>query len=318
MFDTIIIGGGVAAFTSALFLGRRGMKVLVIGKDIGGQANFTDAIENFPGIEQVGGFELVSSIRRQAEKWGVEYREAEANRLKQVPDGFVVQAYGQQYKAKTVILAFGKSPRDLGVVGEEELKGKGVSYCATCDAPLYKGKVVAVAGIGDVGLDAILLCSKFAKKVYALSKSDKLIGHPALLKAISKKENVELLPFIEIQEIVGTANLEKLKMRDLKTGKSLELLLQGLFVELGYIVNADFVKDLVQLDEQSQIIVNMDQSTSAAGVFACGDATNQVYKQAVISAGQAATAALSCYDYLAGLSGRSGLTSDWTQIKRVK
>src|SRR6266508_6409120 len=134
MFDTIIVGGGVAAFTSALFLGRRGLKVLVIGKDIGGQANFTDAIENFPGREQVGGLELVSAIRQQAEKWGAQYQQAEVSKIKQVADGFVIQAYGQQYKAKTVILAFGKSPRDLGVPGEEELKGKGVSYCATCDA----------------------------------------------------------------------------------------------------------------------------------------------------------------------------------------
>ncbi|MBX4205305.1 MAG: FAD-dependent oxidoreductase [Candidatus Doudnabacteria bacterium] len=318
MYDVIIVGGGVAAFTAALFTGRRGLKVLVIGKDIGGQANYTDTIENFPGLPAVGGYELVSSIRSQAEKWGSEYLEAEVTRIKSTETGFVVTAYGSQYKSKTVILAFGKTPRDLGVPGEDELKGRGVSFCATCDAPLYKGKTVAVAGVGDVSLDAILLCSKYSKKVYALSKTDRLQGHPGLVKAISRKTNVELVPFIQIQEVVGTTQLEKLKLHDLATGQQRDLPIHGLFVELGYVVNADFVKDLVQLDDQSQIVVGADQSTNMPGIFAAGDVTNRHYKQAAISAGEAATAALACYDYLARLEGRFGLTSDWTQIKRVK
>jgi thioredoxin reductase (NADPH) len=318
MFDVIIVGGGVAAFTSALFAGRRGLKILVIGKDVGGQANFTDTIENYPGLPAVGGFELVSSIRAQAEKWGCEYLEAEVAKVKPTETGFITTAYGKQYKSKTVILAFGKTPRDLGVPGEEEFKGKGVSYCATCDVPLFKGKVVAVAGIGDVSLDAILLCAKYAKKVYALSKSDKLQGHPGLLKAVSKKSNVELVPFIQIQEITGSDRVHKLKLHNLTSGFQQDLSIDGLFVELGYVVNAEFVKDLVQLDDQSQIVVGADQSTSRLGVFAAGDATNNFYKQATISAGEAATAALACYDYLAKLDGRLGLTSDWTQIKKVK
>jgi thioredoxin reductase (NADPH) len=318
MYDVIIVGGGVAAFTSALFCGRRGLKVLVIGKEVGGQANFTDTIENYPGLLAIGGYELVSSIRGQAEKWGSEYLEAEVTKIKQTETGFVVTAYGKQYKSKTVILAFGKSPRDLGVPGEEEFKGRGVSYCATCDAPLYKNKIVAVAGIGDTSLDAVLLCSKYSKKVYALSKTDKLQGHPGLLKAISKKKNVEIVPFIQIQEIVGKDHVANLKLHDLNTGKQLDLPIEGLFVELGYVVNAEFVKDLVQLDNQSQIVVGADQSTTVPGVFAAGDATNNLYKQATISAGEAATAALACYDYLARLSGNIGLTSDWTQIKRIK
>lgn len=318
MFDVIIIGGGIAAFTASLFAGRRGLKVLVIGKDIGGQANFTDSIENYPGIEETGGFELVSSIRAQAEKHGSKYIEAEVTKVKKVEGGFIVTAYDQQYKSKSIILAFGKSPRDLAVAGEAQFKGKGVSYCATCDAPLFKDKVVAVAGIGDIALDAMLLCAKFSKKVYALSKTDRLVGHPALLKAISRKSNIELVPFIEIAEISGSDHVEKLRLIDLKTNQKKELAIEGLFVELGYIVNAEFVADLVQLDNQSQIIVNLDQSTSVPGIFACGDATNNPYKQAVISAGQAATAALSCYDWLSRQSGLQGLTSDWTQIKRVK
>jgi thioredoxin reductase (NADPH) len=318
MYDVIIVGGGVAAFTSALFLGRRGLSVLVIGKDVGGQANFTDTIENYPGIVEVGGYELISSIRAQAGKWGIEFMEAEVTKIRKVENGFVATAYKQQYKSRSIILAFGKSPRDLGVPGEEELKGHGVSYCATCDAPLYKDKVVAVAGIGDVSLDAILLLSKFAKKVYALSKTDKLTGHPGLLKSIQKKKNVELIPFIQIQEIAGNGYVEKLRLLDLKTDKPKDLPIYGLFVELGYVVNAEFVRGLVELDDQSQVVVGADQATSVPGIFAAGDCTNNLYKQATISAGEAATAALACYDYLAKQEGRTGLTSDWTQIKKVK
>jgi thioredoxin reductase (NADPH) len=326
MYDLIIVGGGVAAFSAALFAGRRGLKILVIGKDVGGQANFTDTIENYPGIHEIGGYELVSSIRAQAEKWGTEYLEAEVSKIsaKGGPASggketfFILEAYGNQYKSRSVILAFGKSPRDLSVPGEQELKGKGVSYCATCDAPLYKDKIVAVAGIGDVSLDAILLCAKFARKVYALSKTDRLQGHPGLLKAISKKSNVEIVPFIQIDEIAGQNRIEKLKLHDLNTGLQKDLPVEALFVELGYVVNAEFVRDLVQLDDQSQIVVAPDQSTSVPGIFAAGDATNRHYKQATISAGEGATAALACYDWLAKQEGNSGLTSDWTQIKRVK
>jgi len=318
MYDVIIVGGGIAAFTASLFTARRGLKVLVLGKDVGGQANFTDTIENFPSQPAIGGHELISSVRKQAEKWGIEFLEAEVSKVKKVEDGFVLSAYGKQYKSKTVILAFGKTPRDLAVPGEEELKGKGISYCATCDAPLYKGKIVAVAGIGDTALDAILLLSKYATKVYALSKTDKLQGHPGLLKAISRKANVELVPFIQIQEITGSNSIEKLKLMELHSGKTKDLPVQGLFVELGYVVNSLFVQDLVQLDEHGQIIAASDQSTGVAGLFACGDCTNSLYKQAVISAGEAATAALACYDYLAKQQGRTGLTSDWTQIKKVK
>ncbi|HEX5429926.1 MAG TPA: FAD-dependent oxidoreductase [Patescibacteria group bacterium] len=318
MYDVIIIGGGVAAFSAALFSGRRGLKVLVIGKDVGGQANSTDTIENYPGLEESGGFELVSSIRRQAEKWGLEFIEAEVSKVKPVENGFVVEAFGNQYKSQSLILAFGKTPRDLEVPGESEFKGRGISYCANCDAPLHKGQTVAVAGFGDVSLDAILLLSKYAKHIYALSKTDKLFGHPMLLKSVVKKSNVELVPFVEIQEITGQSRIEKLKLLERNTGTRKDLLVDGLFVELGYVVNAEFVKDLVALDDNSQVVVGADQSTSTPGVFAAGDCTNRPYKQAAISAGEGAAAALACYDYLARLSGRTGLTSDWTQIKRIK
>jgi len=317
MLDVIIVGGGVAAFTAALFTARRGLKVLVIGKDIAGQANYTDTIQNFPTHEEIGGFELVSRIKKQAENAGAEFLEAEVTKLKPTNDFFVLTAYGKQYKAESVILAYGKTPQDLAVPGEEEFKGKGISYCATCDAPLFKNKVVAVAGIGDLACDAALLCSKYAKKVFVLSKTDKFTAHPGLTKLLFKKKNVELVPNIQIQQILGEGNLEKLELMNLKTSEPYELIIDGLFVELGYVVDSHLVENIVELDEQEQIIINADQSTSLPGVFAAGDATNRPYKQAVISAGEGATAALACFDWLMQRQGKRGLTSDWTQIKKL-
>jgi thioredoxin reductase (NADPH) len=319
MYDIIIVGGGMAAYSAALFAGRRGLKVLVLAKDIGGQANSTDVIENYPGISTTGGYELVASIRKQAEGWGVQTEIAEVQKLKPVPDGdFVIQAFDKQYKSKAVILAFGKTPMDLSVPGESELKGKGVSYCATCDAPLYKGRTVIVAGYGDFGLEAALLCAKYAKKVYTLSKTDKLIGHPALAKKVLKHKKIELVPNVQIQEICGEGYLDHIKCHDLKTGQQIKMQAQGLFVEIGYIVNSGWLQNVVELDEHGQIVIGPDQSTSLDGVFAAGDATNRPYKQAVISAGEGASAALAAHDWFMRQRGSTGLSSDWTEIRKVK
>jgi thioredoxin reductase (NADPH) len=318
MFDVIIVGGGVAAFSAALFAARRGLKTLVIGKDVAGQANFTDLIENFPGIEEIGGFELVSAIRGQAEKFGAEFLQAEVSKIKAAGDSFVAAAYGKQYKAQSIILAYGKTPLDLAVPGEQELKGKGVSYCATCDGPLFKNKIVAIAGIGDIAADAGLVSAKFAQKVYVLSKTDKLVAHPALIKALFKKKNVELLSFVQIQQLLGENKLTGMELLDLKTGKQRQLPVDGLLVELGYVVDSQMARNIVKLDEREQIVINSDQSTSVPGIFAAGDATSRPYKQAVISAGEGAAAALACYDWLMRRQGNIGLTSDWTKIKKLK
>jgi thioredoxin reductase (NADPH) len=292
--------------------------VLVLSKDFGGQANYTDLIENYPGIDEIGGHELVESIRSQAEKWSVKTMMVEAEKVRQVADGFVVTAFGKQYKSRAVVLAFGKTPRDLGVIGENELKGKGVSYCYICDAPLYKNKSVAVAGFGDLGLEAILACSKVAKKVFALSKTDKLSGHAMLLKAVSKRKNVVLLPNTKILSLKGKERLETIELSDIQTGSKTFLNVDGLFVELGHIAQSDFVRDLVQLDQSGQVVVKDDQSTSCPGVFAAGDATNRPYKQATISAGEGAAAALAVFDWIMRQRGGEGMSSDWTQIKKIK
>lgn len=318
MHDVIIIGGGIAAWSAALFSSRRGLKTLVIAKDIGGQANYTDLIENYPGVEETGGYELISTVRGQAQGFGAEYLSAEAAKIKAAEDGsFITSAYNKQYKSKSIILCHGKTPMDLNVPGENELKGKGVSYCANCDMPLYKNKIVAIAGIGDMAADAALLAAKFAKRVYVLSKTDKFVAHPGLTKLLFKKKNVELVPNIQIFKVVGEEQVTGLRLNNLQTNSPYDLAIDALFVELGYVVDSHLVENVVKLDSQGQVIINHDQSTSVAGIFAAGDATNRPYKQAVISAGEGAAAALACFDWLQRQQGGSGMSSDWTQIKKV-
>lgn len=317
MYDVIIVGGGMAAFSAALFSSRRGLKTLVMAKDIGGQANYTDLIENYPGVEETGGLELVSTVRGQAEGFGAELVSAEASHIKLADGSFIVTAYNKQYKTRAVILCHGKTPMDLGVAGENELKGKGVSYCATCDMPLFKNKVVAIAGIGDLAADAALLASKFAKKVYVLSKTEKFVAHPGLTKTLFKKKNVELIPYIQILKVLGESQVNGLRLKNLQTDSLTELSIDGLFVELGYVVDSHLVENVVQLDDKGQVVINPDQSTSTPGIFAAGDATNRPYKQAVISAGEGAAAALACFDWLQRQMGGVGMSSDWTQIKKV-
>lgn len=327
MYDLIIIGGGVAAFSSALYAARRGLNLLVLAKDIGGQANFTDQIENYPGILETGGFDLVDNIRKQALGFGAKLAMAEVEKIsvrgratfgEKKDDFFVLSALNKQYKAQSVILAFGKTPMDLNVEGEQELKGKGISYCATCDATLFKNKVVAIAGVGDLALDATILSAKFAKKVYLLSKTKEVIGHPGLMKKIKKLANVELVPFIKILKIEGADFVTGLRLENLKNQQAYSLPIDAMLVELGYITNSQFLQGFVNLTPAGEVIIDKNQATSVEGIFAAGDVTDSTYKQAVISAGEGATAALAAFDWLQRKQGKEGLTSDWTEIKRVK
>jgi thioredoxin reductase (NADPH) len=246
----------------------------------------------------VGGYELVSKIRRQAETWGIDLEVAEASRLKSAPDGFVVQAYGRQYKGRAVILAFGKTPRDLDVPGEPEFKGRGVSYCATCDAPLFKGRAVAVAGYGDFGLEAALVCAKYAKKVYTLSKTDKLIGHPGLAKKVLRHKKIELVPYVQIQEIAGLERVSALRCLNIRTNELLKLPVDGLFVEIGYVVDSGWLADFIDLDEQGQIVIGPDQSTSVPGVFAAGDVRAGAAKRVAGAVGDGALVVRFAHDVL--------------------
>jgi len=320
-YDVIIIGGAAAGLTAALYSSRQALKTLVITKDIGGQALLTNEIGNYPGFESIGGFELMNKIKKQCELYGTVFLYDEVKKINYAEEScFEIVTANNSFITCALILAFGKTPRDLGVPGEDELKAKGVSYCAICDGPLFKGKEVAVVGLGDPALEAAQMLSDLASKVNIVLRGKSPIGDEDIIRNLRERENVEFLNNRVVKEIKGSGKLEKILTIDLenKDAPPKELKVSGLFIEMGYVTKTEFLKGIVNMNGLGEIITNPDGSTSMPGIFAAGDVTNVPYKQAVISAGQGAIAALSAYNYLQGLKGKPHVKSDWKKVKTGK
>ncbi len=315
LYDTIIIGGASAGLSAAIYAARQGMKTLVITKDIGGQALLTTDIQNYPGFDMIGGFELTSKFKKQAEYYGTEFVYDEALKISREGDKFLVKTASKEYSAISLILAFGKTPRDLDVKGETKLKGHGISYCAICDGPLFKGKEVAVVGNGSHALEAMVYLSSVAGKVYYITNAKKLSGEDELLGTINSIRNMEIYLDSVPVSINGEQSVESITFENKTSGEIKTLNLSAIFAEKGYIARSEFVKSLVDLNENKEIPVDKYCKTSTEGVFACGDVTDTPYKQAVISAGQGATAALSAYNYVQKRKGKVAAKSDWKLIK---
>ncbi len=315
LHDVIIVGGASAGLTAALYTSRQGLKTLVLTKDIGGQALLTNDIQNYPGFPTIGGFDLTQKFEEQAKSFGTQFVYDEALELRERDDCpgacYALKTTAGEYSAPVIILAFGKTPRDLGVPGEQKLKGKGVSYCAVCDGPFFKGRVVSVIGSFDQAMDAAQILAGQAKKVYLVHSFEKPLGDEELLERVSKRENVELVANSKVVELRGESKLESLAIENTKSKLKTDLASDGAFIELGYVAKTQWVKDLVQLNSSGEIAVDASGATSRPGIYAAGDITNIPFKQAVISAGQGATAALSAYNYLMRIRGRSVLKADW-------
>ncbi|MFH1367051.1 MAG: FAD-dependent oxidoreductase [Patescibacteria group bacterium] len=312
-YDVIIVGAGAAGLSAALYTSRRNLKTLVISEDIGGQGAMAGTIENYPGLEETTGPKLMTEFYSQAQKFGAEIKTEEVLSIQKKEDKFLVKTNTKESTASAVILAFGLSHRHLNVLGEEKFIGKGVAYCATCDAPLYKGKTAAVVGGGNSALDAALLLAKNSPKVYLIYRGDKLSGEDILIKQILSQPNIEVLFKTQITEIKGEASVNKIVISQNNQEKELET--AGVFVEIGYEVKSDFIKGLVSQDEKKQIIIDLDGKTSEEGIFAAGDVTNISFKQVIISAGEGAKAALSCHKYLQSQGLTKGVFIDWGKKK---
>ncbi|MBI5466073.1 MAG: FAD-dependent oxidoreductase [Candidatus Kerfeldbacteria bacterium] len=316
IYDTIIVGAGAAGLTAAIYSSRRAMKTLLVTQDIGGQAATTNEIENYPGVGLVTGPNLMNEFKQQAQQFGAKFALAEVTGIiKRLDDRgtpvFTVSTNTGQYITNSVILAYGLTHRHLDVPGEQEFGGKGVSYCATCDAPLFKGKPVAVVGGGNSGVDAALLLSKICPKVYLIHRRDQFNAEAVLVEQL-KQPNIELVLNSEVQEIRGDSRLRSLVVREVGDAtKTRELQVEGLFVEVGYVVNSKLIEGLVELDQRKQIKISFDGETSQPGIFAAGDITIISFKQIVISAGWGATAALKAYEYLQKVKGFRGVKIDW-------
>ena len=299
MFDTIIIGSGPTGMTAAIYASRRMMKTMVISKNIGGQVIWASEIKNYPGIGTIGGVELITKMSQQVKDLGVEIKIDEVKKINKNGDGsFLVEAGKNSYSAKTIIITMGLAPKQLNLPNEVELTGRGISYCANCDGPLFKGKNVAVVGGGNAALDAAEVMSKIANKIYLIYRKPQLKAFESLILAVKNKSNVKILLSSEISQIIGEEKLEKLKIINNVSQKSRELNIDGLFIEIGHEPKTDLVANLVKRDTLGQIVVDLSGKTSCDGVFAAGDVTPSEFKQIIVGCGQGAVAALSAYKYL--------------------
>lgn len=283
--------------SAGIYAARRSLKTIIIAKSLGGQVSYTPIIENYPGVENISGPKLVGAMFAQATKAGCQLLSEEVNRIDKETI-FEVKSSTRTIRSKAVILSFGKTPRDLEVPGENEFKGRGVSYCATCDGLLFRNKTVAVIGGGNSAAQSAILLSKTSKKVYLIHRREKFVAEEITLKKIKDDPKIDILTNTVINEISGDQVLKSAKINNIINHKTKILLLDGIFVEIGFIVKADFVSHLVDLDAKNQIVVDSHQRTKTAGLFAAGDVTTTPFKQIVIAAGAGATAALSAYDYL--------------------
>lgn len=317
-YDLIIIGAGPAGLAAAIYASRRKLKTLVIAKNIGGQMTWATTVENYPGFETISGFDLANHMKKQSEKWQTEYDFSEVTGVQKNKEIFSVQTKNKNYEARAVILAFGLTPKDLNVPGEERLKGHGATYCATCDGPLYKGKIVAVAGGGSSGLEAAIYLSTLAKKVYLIHFSRIFSAAPYLLDRAKHLTNVEFYCCSKIKEIKGDKKVASVVLVDSHDqSRTEEIKIDGLFIEIGYHSQTDWLKGIVALNDTGEIKINRDTETSVPGIFAAGDCSDNEYKQIVVAAGEGAKAALQAYKYLV-MKKDSPLPSDWGHCERVK
>ncbi|MEI6529299.1 MAG: FAD-dependent oxidoreductase [Candidatus Falkowbacteria bacterium] len=311
MYDLIIIGSGPAGMTAGIYAVRREMKTLIIGKEVGGQLVWASEIENYPGFEKIGSFELINKFKQQTLKSGVEMKDDEVKIIEKNEAGnFILHTNRETFEAKTVIIAMGLSPRRLAVKGELEFNGKGVSYCANCDGPFFKNKRVAVIGGGNSALDAAEVLSKIASQVYLIHRGSSLRAFDSLVAEVRSRENIEVILDSEVHNIEGNDKVEKIIVSNINTKLDREIVLDGVFIEVGRLASTDLVADFVERNEKNQIIVNTKTETKTPGLFAAGDVTDCEFKQITIAMGQATVAALTAYQYLQLKSGEKNIAKN--------
>lgn len=296
--DSCIIGAGPAGMTAAVYLARKKRSTAIVTKDIGGQVAWTIGIENYMGYQYVTGRELTAKFEEQVRQFPVPIVMDGVAEIRPREDSFVVVTEGgREIEATTVIIASGKRPMELGVPSERKFIGRGLSYCATCDGPLFANQEVAIIGGGNSAIQATIELSQVASKVYIVSRSPWRADAVVCDKADQQK-NLEKRLGYDVLDVLGDKAVEGLRIREKGTGKEQTLSVKGVFVEIGLKPNTDFVKGLVSLNERGEIKVNCQCKTNVPGIFAAGDVTDVHEKQIVVAAGEGAKAALSAHEYL--------------------
>lgn len=300
--DVIIIGGGPAGLTAGLYTSRARLSTLLLEKGIpGGQIANTELVENYPGFpEGIRGFDLGQLLHQQATKYGLETFNAEAKGIEFQGKGKVVKTDQGDFVARAVIIAGGSEYQKLGVQGEQKLTGRGVSFCATCDAALFRDQVVAVVGGGDAAITEALFISRFASRVIVIHRRDQLRAGVILQERAFAEPKIELLWDTVVEEIQGDQEVKGLKLHQVKTGERSYIEVAGIFIAVGFKPNAGYLEGVLRLDDTGHIVTNELMETGVPGVFAAGDIRRHSARQAVTAAGDGATAALSLEKFLRG------------------
>jgi thioredoxin reductase (NADPH) len=303
ILDVVILGAGPAGLAAAIYTGRARLDTLVLEKAMpGGQILTTDWVENYPGFpDGVAPFDLMGDFRRQAEKFGARIETDDVRRVQSHRSLWKVEAGQRDYLTRTVIIATGANYRKLGVEGEIRLTGKGVSYCATCDAAFFRDREIAVVGGGDNALKEALFLAKFGKSLKIIHRRDKLRGEKILQERVFAHERIEVIWDTVIEEIKGEERLEFLGLKNVKDGSRWDLKTDGLFISIGMVPNSEFVKDIVDRDEWGQIKVDGEMHTRQKGVFAAGDVTDACPAQVATAVGTGVAAAMALSEYIESL-----------------
>lgn len=315
MQDLIIVGGGPAGITAGIYAARKKLKTLLITKDFSGQIAKTGDVENWPGVEKATGIEIMQKFEAHLKKFARPSASSLADEVGRdieimAPEEVVVvlkngdnfsikTKAGKEFQTRAVLVASGRNPRPLRVKGEQELIGRGVSYCSICDAPFFKNKEVAVVGGGNAAFETVFDLFPYATKIYVLELGTKVVADEINQERAKKSGKVEIILGAKIEEIKGRDGVEGIVYKNLETGETKEIPVGGVFIEIGSLPANEFLKDIVEFNEKGEIKIDaVTCATSAAGIFAAGDATDVKYKQLVIAAGEGAKAGLSAYDYL--------------------
>ncbi|HEY7228003.1 MAG TPA: thioredoxin-disulfide reductase [Nitrososphaeraceae archaeon] len=300
LYDVIIIGSGPAGFTAGVYTSRAKLKVLIItGSLPGGQLMTTSEVENYPGFPNgIFGPELMMNMRQQAERFGTTIIDDEVLKVNFKNHPFLISTHSESFEGRAILLCTGASPRKLGINGEEEFGGRGVSYCATCDGPFFKGEEIAVIGGGDTAIEEATFLTKFGKSVKIIHRRDFLRASKILQEKAFENSKIQFVWNHVVTRISGNKKIESIDIKDLTTGKISNLSVGGLFVAIGHEPNTSIFKDQLELDDKGYVVLKENTKTSVEGIFAAGDVHDYRYRQAVTAAGFGCMAALDVEKWL--------------------
>ncbi|MHA2289453.1 MAG: NAD(P)/FAD-dependent oxidoreductase, partial [Promethearchaeota archaeon] len=291
-YDLVVLGGGPTAIASAIYAARFAMDVLVIGKIFGGLIATTHLVENYPGITSTSGQGLMEMFKEHMNSLRIPYISDEIRSIEQTANYFILHSFFQKFKAKSVVIATGSERKKLGIPGEEEFTGRGVSYCATCDGPFYKDKIVSVIGGSDSAAKEALYLSQNVKKVYIIYRGEEIRAEPINKKRVEKNEKIEIIYSTNITEIKGDNTVKSVIFDN---GKEFEV--DGVFIEVGSNPNSDMAKHIgIKTNDKDEIIINRKSETNIPGIFAAGDVADAPFKQAITGVAEGVVAAYSAFD----------------------